>query len=68
MQLVTRISSTQIGQFTVLAFALGVLMVWLYAANRPSFGPGLATAGIAGMSLWVVSLIRVFNQPDCQGS
>ena len=50
-------SNTQIGQFTVLAFALGILMVWLYAAIRPRFGPGPATAGIAGVSLWIVSLI-----------
>jgi hypothetical protein len=30
--------------YIVMDFALGILLVWTYAAIRPSFGPGLKTA------------------------
>jgi hypothetical protein len=36
----------------VLAFVLGIAVVWLYAAIRPRFGPGPKTAIIAGLALW----------------
>lgn len=32
---------------------LGILMTWWYAAMRPLFGPGLKTAAIAGLAVWV---------------
>jgi hypothetical protein len=35
-------------------FAAGVLLVWLYAAMRPRFGPGPRTATAASLTLWVI--------------
>lgn len=40
------------GGFVVLAFALGFLIVWTYAAIRPRYGPGRATAMRAGLAIW----------------
>lgn len=34
-------------------FVIGFLMVWLYAAMRPRFGPGPKTATYAGLTIWV---------------
>jgi hypothetical protein len=36
-------------------FAYGLLCVWLYAAIRPRFGPGAATAAKAGLVAWMLS-------------
>jgi hypothetical protein len=42
----------------VIDFLIGILLVWLYAAIRPRFGPGLKTALIAGLYFWAgVTLI-----------
>jgi hypothetical protein len=45
----------QIGVFVVLMFVVGVVMVWLYAAMRPRFGPGARTAVLAGLVVWFLS-------------
>ncbi len=34
----------------VMGFLLGILEVWLYAAIRPRYGPGLKTAAVAGVA------------------
>lgn len=39
--------------FVVFAFLLGVGIVWLYAAIRPRFGPGVKTAIVAGVVAWL---------------
>jgi hypothetical protein len=31
---------------------LGISIMWLYAAIRPSYGPGPKTAAVAGVALW----------------
>lgn len=36
-------------------FAYGLLCVWLYAAIRPRFGPGVGTAMKAGFVAWVLA-------------
>lgn len=41
-----------IGGFVAMAFALGFLLTWSYAAIRPRFGPGPATALRAGAAVW----------------
>src|SRR6266404_428420 len=41
-----------IGGFVVMAFLLGIMTVWLYAAIRPRFGPGVKTAVCAGLVVW----------------
>ncbi|HEX9729755.1 MAG TPA: hypothetical protein VGA37_14735 [Gemmatimonadales bacterium] len=42
-----------IGGFVALGFLLGILTVWIYAAIRPRFGPGPATAMKAGLATWI---------------
>ena len=39
----------------VMTFVLGIASVWLYAAMRPRFGPGAATAVCAGLAVWVIA-------------
>jgi hypothetical protein len=41
--------------FVVLAFALGIVTVWLYAAIRPRFGPGVPTAVYAALTVWFLA-------------
>jgi len=40
--------------FVFLDFLYGIFLVWLYAAIRPRFGAGPATAVKAGLISWVV--------------
>ena len=44
-----------IAYFVAIDFALGVMIVWLYAAIRPRFGAGPATAIKAGLFVWIVA-------------
>jgi hypothetical protein len=41
----------------VATFAVGILLVWLYAAMRPRFGPGMRTAACAAMAVWVCGFV-----------
>ena len=38
-------------------FVIGLLLVWLYAAIRPRFGPGPKTAILAGLAVWVTGIV-----------
>jgi hypothetical protein len=38
-------------------FVLGILLVWLYAAMRPRFGPGMKTAAYAALVVWVCGFL-----------
>ena len=42
----------QIPMFVVLGFLLGIASVWMYAAIRPRYGAGPATAVKAGLAAW----------------
>lgn len=42
-----------IAGYVMLAFLLGFLLAWLYAAIRPRFGAGPGTAVLAGVAVWV---------------
>lgn len=42
--------------FVCVIFVLGMLMTWWYAAIRPLFGPGLKTAAVAGLAMWVTAI------------
>jgi hypothetical protein len=42
-----------IGVLVVLTFVTGIALMWLYAAIRARFGPGLKTALIAGLFVWL---------------
>jgi hypothetical protein len=43
--------------FAVAGFALGILAVWLYAAIRPRFGPGVKTAVIAALAVYCLAYV-----------
>ena len=51
------IGTPQIVRFIVLTFILGIVLVWVYAGFRPRFGAGAKTAVIAGVTLWVVTML-----------
>lgn len=38
-------------------FVIGLLLVWLYAAMRPRFGPGFKTAAYAALAIWICGLL-----------
>jgi xanthosine utilization system XapX-like protein len=42
-----------IGGFVVLAFLLGLLLAWVYAAIRPRYGAGPRTAVTAALMIWL---------------
>ena len=41
----------------VATFAVGILLVWLYAAMRPRFGPGMKTATYAALVVWICGFL-----------
>ncbi len=49
------VGGSAIATFVVMSFVLGVVLVWLYAAIRPRFGPGPKTAVIAGLAVWFLA-------------
>ena|SRR5438093_13787351 len=51
------IGPSQIAIFVVLAFTLGITTVWVYAAIRPRFGPGVATATYASLAVWFLAYV-----------
>ncbi len=52
------VPDSMIPWFVVVDFLLGIALVWVYAAIRPRFGAGPATAVKAGLIGWV--LVCVF--------
>ena len=38
-------------------FVIGLLLVWLYAAIRPRFGPGMKTAVYAALVVWLCGFL-----------
>jgi hypothetical protein len=46
------IAQSMIIWFVVFGFGLGIVLVWLYAAIRPRYGPGVRTALCAGLAIW----------------
>ena len=38
-------------------FVVGLLLVWLYAAMRPRFGPGVRTATYAALVVWLCGFL-----------
>jgi hypothetical protein len=49
------VGGSAIGVFVTLCFLLGIVIVWLYAAVRPRFGPGPATATKVGFAVWFLA-------------
>ena len=46
------IDNSMIVWFVLLAFGIGIMAVWVYAAVRPRFGPGVQTALCASLVVW----------------
>ena len=51
------IDGSTIALFLAYGFALGLVLVWLYAAMRPRLGPGPKTAVIAGVAAWFLAYV-----------
>lgn len=51
------LSTHQIVLFNLLGFVTGLAAIWIYAAIRPRFGPGMKTAICAGLAVWVVGVL-----------
>jgi len=51
--------SSKIPVFVALDFVWGFAVVWLYAAIRPRFGPGVRTAAIAGVMSWLLGATSI---------
>ena len=58
-------TNAQVPWFVFLDFVAGIYLVWLYAAIRPRFGAGPATAAKAGAAAWFLGglLITLFMWP-----
>jgi len=50
-------SGSAIATQVVISFIIGMLLVWLYAAIRPRFGPGPKTAVYAALVVWVCGFV-----------
>jgi len=51
------VSGSAVTVFLVMGFILGIVLVWLYAAIRPRFGPGPTTAMYAGLMVWFLAYL-----------
>ena len=51
------IGGSAIALFLTYGFALGLALVWLYAAVRPRLGPGPKTAAIVGVAVWFLAYV-----------
>lgn len=49
-----------IAWFLIYGFALGIVLVWLYAAIRPRYGPGPKTAACAGAAVWFLAYVTAY--------
>jgi hypothetical protein len=43
--------------FVVWGFLSGIGAIWLYAAARPRFGPGVKTAALTGFAFWGLTTV-----------
>ena len=57
----TLTSGTVAGTWVVVDFVFGILLVWTYAAMRPRFGPGIQTAFLAGLAIYIAPTLVVFG-------
>ena len=50
-------SGAAIATNVIFSFVIGILVVWLYAAMRPRFGPGPRTAIFAALAVWICGFV-----------
>jgi hypothetical protein len=51
------VGTREIISFVVMCFGLGIATVWLYAAIRTRFGPGVPTAVLTGVVVWFLAFL-----------
>lgn len=49
--------SSMVISYIIMDLALGIALVWTYAAIRPRFGPGPRTAAFTALLFWLLALI-----------
>ena len=49
--------------FWLWGFLIGIFALWLYANLRPRFGPGIRTAVIAGVAVWIPAGLLAMMAP-----
>lgn len=49
--------------FVVADFLIGIVLIWLYAAIRPRFGPGPKTAVTASLMVWLLGYVFALLAP-----
>jgi hypothetical protein len=54
-------SPTVAGTWIAIDFVFGILLVWTYAAMRPRFGPGVKTAVLAGLVIYIAPTLVLFG-------
>ena len=50
-------TGSAIAMNVIAQFVVGILLVWLYAAIRPRFGPGMKTAIYAALVVWLCGFL-----------
>jgi len=50
-------AGSSIASYVIMDLALGIALVWTYAAIRPRFGPGPRTAAFTAILFWLLALI-----------
>lgn len=51
------VGGREIASFVIMCFGLGIATVWLYAAIRTRFGPGVPTAVLNGVVVWFLAYL-----------
>lgn len=52
---VQELSDAQYAGGALLTLTYGIVLVWIYAAIRPRFGPGPRTAIVAALTFWLIA-------------
>ncbi len=50
-------SGNQLVWFNAFGIIIGLVAIWIYAAIRPRFGPGVKTAIYAGIAVWILAFL-----------
>jgi hypothetical protein len=59
---------TAMGFWALISFVLGIIGVWIYAAVRPRFGAGPATAIKVGFLVWMIYWVLVALEQTALGT
>jgi hypothetical protein len=51
------VGGSAIAVFVAMGFVLGILIIWIYAAIRPRYGPGPKTAVCAALIAWALAYL-----------